>query len=347
MRILLLNPFDAFAGSQRAASDIVDRLTEAGHQVSVRLGFGAGGFLSDLPVTTTDLNVSNVSIRKLLYPLWAMMVGLPVAMAVLRGRTVWANTIYAAPPALLAALLRPNRVVVHLHEAHFSRLFLPFLRIMIRRGARLVCVSADHAARISLPAAILYNSVASPNENILSACNRLLFVGTTQPSKGMALFVTVCEALRDVPLRQAAYLSDESRHDRALVERARRAGVEVIFGQTDPDAIYRDGFLLLQATDPALWPETFSLVAVEAIARQVPVASAGATVLHEVLGEALAFDVPSRDPITIAGLIRSLYADAARYEGLRTACARRRTTFSQHAHFERLEALLLQLDQDA
>jgi hypothetical protein len=98
MRFLLLNPFDAFAGSQRVACDTIDRLTEAGHYVSVRLGFGGGGFLSNLPITTADVKISNVSVRKLLYPLWALLVGLPVAMSVLRGRFVWANTIYAAPP---------------------------------------------------------------------------------------------------------------------------------------------------------------------------------------------------------------------------------------------------------
>lgn len=347
MRILLLNPFDAFAGSQRVASDIVDHLIEAGHQVSVRLGFGGSGFLSKLAITTTDFTISNVSIRKMLYPLWAILVALPVGMAVLRGRIVWANTIYAVPPILLAALLCPDRIVIHLHEANFSKLFLPLVRILDFRGVRIVCVSKDHAARIGVPAFILYNSVALPTKHITSKRDRLLFVGTTQPIKGMALFVTICEILQDLPLRKAAYLSDEPRHDRALVERARHANIDIIFGQTDPEVIYDDGFLLLQATNPALCFETFSLVAAEAIARKVPVASAGTTVLQEVLGEALAFDVPSRDPIIIAEMIRSLYADPARHKRIRAACAKRRTAFSQHSYRERLEALLLQLDPNA
>lgn len=345
MRFLLLNPFDAFAGSQRVATDTISRLTEAGHYVSVRLGFGGGGFLSNLSITATDFDVSNVSIRKLLYPLWALLVGLPVAMAVLRGRIVWANTVYAAPPAFLAAMLCPSRVVIHLHEANFSKLFLPVLRLMVRRGVRLLCVSADHASRIGLPATILYNSVPLPTEDAESACDRLLFVGTTQAMKGLALFVAVCEMLRSLPLRKAAYLSDEARHDVGLVERARRAGVDLVFNESDPEVLYRDGFLLLQATDPMQWTETFSLVAVEAIARQVPVASAGTTVLQEVLGEALAFDVPSRDPVVIADLIRLLHADQDRYQNIRAACARRRTAFSEDAFRHRLEELLLQIDR--
>lgn len=345
MRFLLLNPFDAFAGSQRVACDTIDRLTEVGHHMSVRLGFGGGGFLSNLPITATDFDISNVSMRKLLYPLWALLVSLPVAMSVLRGRIVWANTIYAVPPAFLAAMLCPGRVVIHLHEANFSKLFFPVLHLMVRRGAHLLCVSADHAARIGLPATVIYNSVPIPTQDPESACDRLLFVGTTQAIKGLALFVAVCEMLRNLQLRTVAYLSDEARHDVGLVERARRAGVDVVFNQFDPEILYRDGFLLLQATDPTLCAETFSLVAVEAMARQVPVASAGTTVLKEVLGDALAFDVPSRDPVVIAGLIRSLHADQGRHKMMRAACARRRTAFSQDAFQDRLEELLLQMER--
>lgn len=346
MRFLVLNPFDAFAGSQRVACDTIDHLTEVGHDVAVRLGFGGGGFLTNLPATAIDFDISSISIRKLLYPLWALLVSLPVALAVLRGRMVWANTIYAAPPAFLAAMICPCRVVIHLHETNFPKLLLAVLHLMVRRGVLLLCVSADHAARIGLPATILYNSVTLPAHDADSVRDRLLFVGTTQPMKGLALFVEVCEVLRDLPLRKVAYLSDEARHDVGLVERARRAGVDVVFNQSDPEVIYRDGFLLLQSTDPALWTETFSLVAVEAIARQVPVASAGVTVLEEVLGDALAFDVPSRDPTAIADLIQSLHGDPARHKTLRAACAIRRTAFSQDAFRDRLKALLLQMDRN-
>ncbi|RSV14199.1 hypothetical protein CA236_16715 [Sphingomonas sp. ABOLG] len=340
MKLLLLNPFDAYAGSQRIGRDMARLLAAAGHDVQVRLGFGGGGFLSDLPETRTDLGISNVPIRKLLYPLWALLVSLPVAIAALRGRMIWANTVYAALPALLAVLLCPQRVAVHLHEATFARPFAIILRLIARRGVPIVCVSADHAARIGLPAKVLYNPVSLPDCDTPSRGDRLLFVGTTQPIKGFALFVAVGEKLDDLPLRKTAYLSDEARHDQALVARARQAGIEIVFGEANPQVLYRDGFLLLQASDPELCSETFSLVAAEAMARLVPVAGAGTTVLPEVLGNALAFDTPSRDPGEIAGAIRSLHADPARYAALRVACSSRRMTFSEGAFLERLEDIL-------
>lgn len=344
MRLLLLNPFDAHAGSQRIGRDVAFLLRRGGHDVRVRIGFGSAGFLSELPGVATDLVVASVRARKLIYPLWALLVALPVAFSALRGRIVWANTVYAAPPALLAALLYPGRVVLHLHEASFPKIFMLILRLMAWRGVRLICVSADHAARIGLPAKVLYNMVSLPNGHTLSTRDRFLFVGTTQASKGFSLFVAVSARVRDLPLRAVAYLSDEARHDQALVAAARRAGINIVFGETNPDILYRDGFLLLQATDPALWSETFSLVAVEAATRGVPVAGAGATVLGEVLDGALAFDVPSRDPDEIADAIRVLHADPARYDALRAAGKQRGATFSEQAFIERLKHLLACVD---
>lgn len=347
MKILLLNPFDAFAGSQRIARDTIDQLTDLGHDVAVKIGFGGYGFLTNLPSTTSDFDISDIPTRKLLYPFWLLWVILPVALSVLRGYTVWANTIYATPASLLAAMLCPSRVVIHLHEASFSKLFHPILRLMVKRGALLICVSADHKARIGLPATVVYNSVPLPDGDGASTCDRLLFVGTTHAMKGFDLFVSVCEELRDFPLRKAAYLSDEARHNVVLVKRARDAGIDVIFNQSDPEVLYCNGFLLLQMTDPSLWTETFSLVAVEAMARQVPVASAGSSVLSEVLGQALAFDVPSRDPKAIAHLIRDLNADPVRYKDLRIACADRRGAFSKKAYRQQLEVLLHNMDRNA
>ncbi|WBH15104.1 glycosyltransferase [Sphingomonas radiodurans] len=341
MKMLLLNTFDAYAGSQRIGRDMVRLLAAAGHDVQVRLGFGGGGFLRDLSETRTDVGISNVAIRKLLYPLWALLVSLPVAIAALRGRIIWANAVYATLPALLAALLCPHRVAVHLHEATFPKLFMMILRLMVWRGVLIICVSSDHAARIGLPATVLYNPVSLSHRDAPSACDRLLFVGTTQPIKGFALFVAVCDKLEALPLRKTAYLSDEARHDRTLVARARQAGIDVVFGESRPEVLYRDGFLLLQTTDSALWTETFSLVAVEAMARLVPVAGTGTTVLPEVLGEALAFNAPSRDPREIADAIRSLHANPAQHAALRSACASHRGVFSECAFLNRLENIVL------
>ncbi|RSU59101.1 hypothetical protein BRX36_19615 [Sphingomonas sp. S-NIH.Pt1_0416] len=344
MRFLLLNPFDAYAGSQRIGLDVLAALKAAGHSVRVKLGFGGNGFLSDLPDVVPDMRTGHIRLRKVLYPFWSLLKMVPVALHVLRGDMVWANTVYAVPPALLAALLRPKRVIIHLHEVTFPRIFQPLLRLLSRKGVCLVCVSFDHARRIGLPATVLYNPVGLPALPIDNQQDRVLFVGTTQPSKGFALFVAVCRQLAEHPLRRVAYLSDETRHDPELVADAQAAGVEVVFGESDPSILYRDGFLLLQASDPALCIETFSLVAVEAMAWQVPVAGAGSSVFSEVLSDAMAFNAISRDPASIGDAIKALYADPVRHDALRAACVHRRSMFSENAFSQKIGDIIQQLD---
>lgn len=342
MRLLLLNPFDAYAGSQRIGLDVIAALKAAGHAVQVKLGFGGNGFLSDLPGVAPDVRTNNIRLRKVLYPFWSLLSAAPVALLVLRGGIAWANTVYAVPPVLLAALIRPRKVVIHLHEVTFPSIFLPLLRFVVRRGVRLVCVSSDQASRIGLPATILYNAVKLPAVPVQSRRDRLLFVGTTQAIKGFSLFVDVCQFLAGHPLQKVAYLSDKARHDQSLVAKAQAAGIQIVFGESDAALLYRDGFLLLQATDPALWIETFSLVAVEAMAWQVPVAGAGTSVFSEVLGDAMAFNVESRDPAAISDAIKMLYADPVRQDVLRSACIHQRTIFSERIFSQRIYQIIKQ-----
>lgn len=338
--VLFVNPFDAHAGSQRIGRAVVAALEGDGAEVSVRLGFGGRGFLSELPQVDPDVRCDNVPVRKLLYPLWALVTQLGIAWASARGRIIWANTVYSLPPALLAILLFPRSIIVHVHEATFPRLFGILLRLAAWRGATIVCVSADQAQRLGVVSRILPNPVVQPLHDGPSRRDRLLFVGTTQPIKGFDLFVSVCNHLSDFPLRKAAYLSDESRCDRALVSLAGASGIEIIFGESAPEAMYADGFLVLICTDPRLFLETFSLVAAEAASRLVPVGGAGVTVLSEVLGDALAFDDPSRNPQRIARAIADLHRDPARVANLRQACEARRIHFSEAVFAARIAKLL-------
>lgn len=340
-RVLFVQPFDAYAGSQRVAEAIVVAFAAAGVDVAIKLGFGGRGFLSDSPGVRPDIHCDHIPTRKLLYPLWVMLAVAPTAWAAVRGRVVWANTVYAIAPALLAILIAPRRTVVHLHEATFPAPFHLLVRFAAWRGARLVCVSMDQAQRLGVEAAILPNPVRRPATDDVSARkDRLLFVGTTQPIKGFDLYVQVCRRLTGVALRKMAYLSDEDRHDRALVDAARSVGIDVVFGERSPDAMYTDGFLVLLCTDARVCAETFSLVAAEAVTWLVPVAGTGITVLDEVVGEALAFNDPRRDPDLIAQAIADLHRSSDRTAALRAACAERRPHFSTEIFADRLLGLL-------
>lgn len=342
--LLVIHSFDAHAGAQRIGNALVTILAAAGVDVHVRLGFGGRGFLSEIPGVRPDVRCNHIPTRKLLYPLWALLALVPVAWAAGRGRIIWVNAIYAIGPALLAIMLFPRRTVIHLHEATFPRPFHWLLHLARWRGATIICVSADQARRIGVEAIILHNPVRQSAANLSSRMDRFLFIGTTQPMKGLALFIEVVRLLDDAGLRAAAYLSDEGHADQALVNAARSAGIDVIFGERSPEAMYRDGFLVFMGTDASLVSETFSLVAAEAVAALVPVGGAGATVLSEVLGDALAFNEASRDPATIANAVHRLHAAPETMARLRQACAERRVHFSEAIFEQRLLRLLQGLE---
>ena len=326
--VLLLNAFDAYAGSQRVAVALVDSWRARGVAVNVRLGFGCKGFFSDQSTSAAFLPIDRIAVRKLLYPVWLLAVMTRALVVALRGQVVWANTVYGAPATLLALFLAPRQVVIHIHEINFSKLFRWLLSFAAKRGATLVCVSKFQRAALGVDATILYNGVGGVPPAAPAHRSRFIFVGTTAPAKGFTLFVSVVKALEGSGLESVAYLPSQQSQDLSLLDAAQSAGIALHFGVTDPAVMFADGFLSLLATDPLLWTETFSLVCAESIWNLVPVVSAGTFVAAEVAGDALAFDAPDRNPVHIAGRVRALLDDPIRYSALVAACSSRRNEFS-------------------
>lgn len=342
--VVLIHPFDAIAGSQRVAINIAQALQADGYSADVRLGFGTDGFVSRWVGVKRFLGINNIKVRKLLYPLWLFAVVPRILRAVVNGEVVWANTIHAAPAAFLAILLAPRRVVIHVHEVEFPLVFMSFLRFAKRRGATLLCVSNFHRRALRLDAQILPNCVlVVVDERTPQRQPKLIFVGSTSAAKGFSLFIEVARRLSGSELTPVAFLPSPERCDPVLLAQAESAGIAVRYGVTDPKEMYEAGFLSLQCTDPHLSTETFSLVAVESMSCLVPVASAGTGVVKEILANALAFDVPTRDPEQIASKIRALLSESARYEGLVEACRVGRGEYTFERFQQRVQALVSRL----
>lgn len=342
--VVIIHPFDAIAGSQRVAVTVAQALRSDGYQAELRLGFGTNGFVSQWPGVKRFLGVDNIRVRKLLYPLWLVTVTPRVLRAVVAGEIVWANTIHAAPAALVGLVLSPRRVVIHVHEVEFPRVFMSFLQLAKRRGATLLCVSDYHRRALRLDAEVLPNCVPMPVDDCaLARRSRLVFVGNTSVMKGFALFVEVARRLCGSELTPVAFLASREQCDPSLLLQAKSAGIAVKFGVTAPEEMFDAGYLSLLCTDPGLWTETFSLVAVESMGCLVPVASAWAGVAQEILGPALAFEVPSRDPETIVQEIRALLSQPERYARLVQACRARRNEYSFERFQLRVRALVSRL----
>lgn len=327
--VLLIHPFDAIAGSQRVVLNIAQALYEAGYGLEVRLGFGSGGFVSRLRGVRRFLDVNRIALRKLLYPFWLLSIMPRVLRAAFGGEVVWANTVHAAPAVLAALLTCPRRVIIHVHEARFPGVLMRLLRYSRRRGATILCVSKTHREVLRLDAEVLLNCVTIETVDApISLRTALIYVGSTSAEKGFALFIEVATCLSATDLVPVAFLPSDDRCDTAMVQAARSAGIRIEFGVTETGQMYDQAFLSLMCTDAGQCTETFSLVATESICHLVPVASAGSAVLKEIIGPALAFEAPDRDPNSIAAQILSLRADQARYERLVQACRDRRGDYA-------------------
>jgi len=342
--ILLINPFDAVAGSQRIAVNIVRALRTIECKLDVRLGFGSDGFLSRCSGVKRFLPTNNIKVRKFLYPLWLLILVPRVFISVISGEVVWANTIYAAPAAFLAVLFSPRRVIIHVHELDFPIIFTAFLSFAVHRGANLLCVSDFHRRELGLKAVILPNSVSVTHDELVHQHqNRLVFVGNTSAEKGFSLFIEVVRCLSGCDLIPVAFFPSQEHCDTTLLLQAESVGIAVRYGVTDPNEMYEGGFLSLLCSDPELWRETFSLVSVESMCCLVPVASAGTKVVREILGNAFAFDVSSRDPVEIASEIRKLQLNTKRHEDLVLACRARRGEYMFEHFQQRVQTLIKNL----
>jgi glycosyltransferase involved in cell wall biosynthesis len=301
--LIFVNAFDALAGSQRVAVSLFRAFLDLKIPFKIYLGFGNVGFISEFGGVDRFSSVNLPVIRKLLYPFWVLFLWPKILYAIFKKKIIWANAVYAIPAILPAVLFSPSRLVIHVHEVDFSVIIKILLFFAARQGVCILCVSNFHRERVFTGAKVLLNSVMSSGWAKRQDVPTILFVGNATALKGFPLFIEVIKLLPAHQFRAVACVPSISAASNDLIERAFLAGIEIRVGISDPAQIYTEASLLLQCTDPNLWTETFSLVVVEAISFAVPVATVGLMVAGEILGDAIAFDVPVRDPTVIAAKI--------------------------------------------
>jgi glycosyltransferase involved in cell wall biosynthesis len=346
INVHIVHAFDAFGGAQRIAATLIKALNDVGLNVRLFLGFGTCGFISGCQGIKRFSKINNILLRKILYPFWIIWMWPRVAVYVSKGDLVWANAIYAIPAVLPALIYSPHRVVLHLHEIEFPRFFLSVVRWAISRGARVLCVSDLHRQELNLAADVLHNCVNVHSDRAPEDPKIILFVGNLSNTKGFDLFVEVVRLIQPSTVRAIAFVPDVPYGKRNKVEAACRAGIEMRFGVSDPYVIYPGASLLLQCTDPVIATETFSLVMVEALACGVPVGTAGMKVAYEILSDACAFDVGSRNPEEIAACIKKLLASPERLNILISAAKKRREYFTYESFKANISNIIRNIEKN-
>lgn len=342
--VFVVHPFDAYAGSQRVVQHVRSALIRLGHRCQVHLGFGSSGFVSNIPEVSRFLPIDNIPWRKRLYIFWIIALTPRILWAVIRGEIVWANSVHAIPAVLPALLLAPRRVVLHIHEIEFPAILYALVRWASLKGALLLSVSDLHRRELKLAADVLYNCYDNQSETVVKSAPVLIFVGAISRLKGFDLFVEVVSSIEPGTVHAIAFVPKVPNSGCDLVEAARKAGIELRIGVTDPTAIYPGASLLLQCTNPMLATETFSLVMVEALSFGVPVGTAGMKVADEILGDAWAFDVPDRVPHHIASHVIDLFSNPERLQRLSLAAIKRSTRFTFPIFCKRINYLMTTLE---
>jgi glycosyltransferase involved in cell wall biosynthesis len=299
-KIILIHPFDSHSGSQRVVATLARVFFESGDNLKIFLGFGTEGFVSEISGVSRFSRINNVLIRKYLYPIWILIMWPRMIISVIRREIVWANTVYSIPAVLPMVLFAPRHLIIHAHEIQFPKVLNKLLYWASKRNVMILAVSHLHLKRLGLKATILPNCVEVDCDAQETDTNVVIYVGNPSLPKGFPLFVDVAKRLQGRDFSLIAYVPYRTKAVDEILRTAEEAGVQVKVGYTNPLEIYSGASLLLQCSDPSFCTETFSLVSVEAVCCGVPVATAGMEVAGEVLGEALAFDEPTRNPDKIA-----------------------------------------------
>ncbi|USQ76600.1 glycosyltransferase family 4 protein [Ornithinimicrobium cryptoxanthini] len=262
---------------------------------------------------------------------------------------LWCNGLV---PATATALLRGSKRVVHLHRLPEGPQRL-LTRVALIGAVETVVPSAFMASEIQ-DATVLPNwtdEISLVEDRAPSEVFRIGFLGRLAPEKGITVLLESLSVLRDRDSRVEALIAGESRFTSAteaeeIQGALARAGEHVVLGGwMDRDSVLSQIDVLAV---PSVGPESFGLIAAEAMAAGVPVVVSDAGALPEVVGEGHPFVARRNDSGDLARVITKLLEDpSAAIAATQAARERWEREFSPVAGSARFVGLLKRLIDEA
>jgi glycosyltransferase involved in cell wall biosynthesis len=291
-KILIVNIFDSFAGSQRAIQTILRNDDASNKLVFYVLNIFGPGLISDASPQTrvfTLFKIESRRVRKIGFLLLFPFLFIIINFLQLFFARIIGNTIYCA---LLLLPTRKNYVLIH----EVSR--LPFIlkkitEILDRYNCLVVSQTVNK--KLGINGSVVYNPVdtRSKRENVANGTERLVYVGDYRNEKRFEYFIELTGNLRGIAgmkfdfVAYLPYQPTPSQSEYAMVEKANAAGIELNFAQFDPSFFFENSYAVIIPTDENKWVETFSYVACEALIFGVPIVATGISVLDELYEEAI------------------------------------------------------------
>lgn len=248
-------------------------------------------------------------------------------------------------PALATSGRRDR--IVHLHQVPLGG--HRFVASMARTRASVTLVPSRHAALHAPGAEVLWNwcdAVSRPAHPGKSPTLRVGFLGRLSVDKGVAV---LAEAVRILDGDRPGSVRGIVAGEPIYVGGDQREGVERALQRTGPlltaiGWVPRDTFFseVDVAVFPSVWPESFGLVAAEAMSARVPVVVSDAGALPEVVGPNHPWVARAGDAEDLARVLRLVRDadDAAVAKVTDAAYERWREHFSPSAGRERVARLL-------
>lgn len=353
-RVLFLDQYAGLGGGQRILMDLAAAFRKAGHEVRVMVpGEGTAvkrlreeGF-AVLPLPLPDMTPGRKSLReKLLYPLAAWRAAAAIGRVLTQepADLLYANAPRAFFPAVLAARRQGLPVVCALHLLFSKGWEYRMIRWCFRRKeVRRVFFCSHAVARpfaslcggkgVRLPYWVSPHFLEAPFQRersrqawgLGSQDVAVGVLGRISRTKGQALFVeALAPLLANYPRLRLLVGGgtdfedpEEERRVQALARSAPDPSRVTVAGRMVDALSFLDALDVLVV--PSLWEEPFGLVAVEGMARRLPVVVTKSGGLKEIVEEGTTGFHAEKDPLSLRRAVEPLLVDGVLRSRLGTA----------------------------
>lgn len=342
-KVLIVNAFDAYAGSQRSLANWLS-VQDDDMEYDIFLFCGDGGFVSDLTncKVFTLFNFRNILLRKLVLISFMPIFWIYLLLIIRKYSHVVGNS--SPSLFLIFPLYVFNKAYIIIHEiTRVPKILVKILNSFSSTKNTLV-VSNIINERFKIEGRVIFNAIERielPVKEVrANEKKKIVFVGDFRRAKRFDFFVSIAELFKGTMQYQfVAYLSKEPHkpEEFRIINRASECGVDVKFNVKDPKAFFEDSFFIIQCTNEEEWVETFSYVAAEALCYGVPIIATGITVISELFSGSVYYNIASK-PHDI--YIQLLEIDEIKYQQCKRNSMSILENYWSDIHSKRMKAIL-------
>lgn len=351
-RVIACHLLNDFSGSPRILRNVAQVLLKHGYDVHLFTSMNRNGLLSDLNGVvyhSTWYHYSpNKYLRLLFYSLTQFALFFKLLFQLRKTDIVYINTVLPYGAAL-AATLRGNRIIYHVHEVTIDPPILKsFLFGIAKKSAhQLVCVSRYVASAFDKhPCQIIYNGLDPAFTSTESRAPKMkkkniLMVCSLKEYKGVNEFIQLAAQMPTSHFRLVVNANEQD-ITAFFLGREIPSNVKILGTQTDMTQHYEWAGVMMNLSNPDRWIETFGLTILEGMSFGTPAIVPNVGGIREVVDHGVTgFQVDPRDLAMTKHYLERIL-DNHHYYFEMSSQALEKTAFFSQAEFEKNILQLIQ-----